>query len=61
MPFVTGFDFLGSELRLGGDEIDFGRQRAVGQGIEQAREAIASGAARAKLDAFARFTQACAA
>ncbi len=37
------------------------RAESIGQGIEQAREAIASGAARAKLDAFARFTQACAA
>ena len=37
------------------------RAESIGQGIEQAREAIASGAARVKLDAFARFTQACAA
>ena len=37
------------------------RAESIGQGIEQAREAIASGAARAKLDALARFTQACAA
>ena len=37
------------------------RAESIGQGIEQAREAIASGAARAKLGAFARFTQACAA
>lgn len=33
------------------------RAESIGQGIEQAREAIASGAARAKLDEFARFTQ----
>ncbi len=37
------------------------RAESIGQGIELAREAVASGAARAKLDAFARFTQACAA
>ena len=30
---------------------------SIGQGIAQAREAIASGAARAKLDEFVRFTQ----
>lgn len=33
------------------------RAESIGEGIEQAREAIASGAARAKLDEFARFTQ----
>ncbi len=35
------------------------RAESIGQGIEQAREAIASGAARAKLDEFVRFTQGC--
>jgi len=30
---------------------------SIGDGIDKAREAIASGAARAKLDAFAKFTQ----
>ena len=34
---------------------------SIGQGIALAREAIASGAARARLDAFVRFTQGCAA
>ncbi len=34
---------------------------SIAQGIALAREAIASGAARAKLDEFVRFTQACAA
>jgi len=33
---------------------------SIGAGIDRAREAIASGAARAKLDAFVAFTQACA-
>lgn len=37
------------------------RAESIGQGIAMAREALASGAARAKLDEFARFTQACAA
>jgi anthranilate phosphoribosyltransferase len=32
---------------------------SIGDGIERAREAIASGAARAKLDAFVAFTKAC--
>ncbi|GHU03115.1 anthranilate phosphoribosyltransferase [Betaproteobacteria bacterium] len=36
------------------------RAASIGEGIALAREAIASGAARAKLDEFARFTQACA-
>jgi anthranilate phosphoribosyltransferase len=36
------------------------RADSIGKGIALAREAIASGAARAKLDEFARFTQACA-
>ena len=36
------------------------RAESIGEGIALAREAIASGAARAKLDEFARFTQACA-
>jgi len=35
------------------------RAESIGQGIEQSREAIASGAARAKLDEFVRFTQGC--
>jgi anthranilate phosphoribosyltransferase len=30
---------------------------SIGDGIAKAREAIASGAARAKLDAFAKFTK----
>ncbi len=34
---------------------------SIGQGVALAREALASGAARAKLDEFARFTQGCAA
>jgi anthranilate phosphoribosyltransferase len=34
------------------------RAASIGEGIALAREAIASGAARAKLDEFARFTQA---
>ena len=34
---------------------------SIGQGVAMAREALASGAARAKLDEFARFTQSCAA
>ena len=34
---------------------------SIGEGIDLAREVIASGAARAQLDAFARFTQDCAA
>jgi len=33
------------------------RAESIGDGVTQAREAIASGAARAKLDEFARFTQ----
>jgi anthranilate phosphoribosyltransferase len=33
---------------------------SIGEGIGKAREAIASGAARAKLDAFVAFTQSCA-
>jgi len=33
---------------------------SIGEGIGRAREAIASGAARAKLDAFVAFTQSCA-
>ena len=33
---------------------------SIGDGIALAREAIASGAARAKLDAFVAFTKACA-
>ncbi|MFT3961197.1 anthranilate phosphoribosyltransferase [Propionivibrio sp.] len=37
------------------------RAASIGDGIDLAREAIASGAARAQLDAFARFTQDCAA
>lgn len=37
------------------------RAGSIGEGIALAREAIASGAARAKLDAFVRFTQGCAA
>ncbi len=37
------------------------RAESIGQGITMAREALASGAARAKLDEFARFTQGCAA
>ena len=32
---------------------------SIGQGVALAREALASGAARAKLDEFARFTQGC--
>ena len=32
---------------------------SIGEGIAKAREALASGAARAKLDEFARFTQGC--
>jgi anthranilate phosphoribosyltransferase len=32
---------------------------SIGDGITRAREAIASGAARAKLDAFVAFTKAC--
>ena len=35
------------------------RAESIELGIEQAREAIASGAARAKLDEFVRFTQGC--
>ena len=37
------------------------RAASIGEGIDLAREVIASGAARAQLDAFARFTQDCAA
>ena len=37
------------------------RAESIGQGVAMAREALASGAARAKLDEFARFTQGCAA
>jgi anthranilate phosphoribosyltransferase len=37
------------------------RAASIGDGIDLAREVIASGAARAQLDAFARFTQDCAA
>ncbi|MCU0834416.1 MAG: anthranilate phosphoribosyltransferase [Chromatiaceae bacterium] len=33
---------------------------SIGEGIDQARQAIASGAARVKLDVFVAFTQACA-
>ena len=33
------------------------RAESIGQGVAMAREALASGAARAKLDEFARFTQ----
>ncbi len=33
---------------------------SIGEGIARAREAIASGAARAKLDAFVAFTRSCA-
>ena len=35
------------------------RAESIGQGVEQAREAIASGAARTKLNEFVRFTQGC--
>jgi anthranilate phosphoribosyltransferase len=37
------------------------RVASIGEGIALAREAIESGAARAKLDEFVRFTQGCAA
>ncbi|MDR3299231.1 MAG: anthranilate phosphoribosyltransferase [Candidatus Accumulibacter sp.] len=37
------------------------RTQSIGEGIVLARETIASGAARAKFDAFIRFTQTCAA
>ena len=37
------------------------RAESIGQGVVLAREALASGAARAKLNEFARFTQGCAA
>ncbi len=37
-----------------------GREASIGEGVAAAREAIASGAARGKLDAVVRFTQGCA-
>ena len=36
---------------------EVGRVLSVGDGIARAREVIASGAARARLDEFVRFTQ----
>lgn len=45
LAFVAGFHFLGGELRLGGDKADLGRQRLLGQGVEQNPRFTANGQA----------------